>query len=444
MLQTRPIGCKPIPLPASPCHSGAALRQATACFAPPSPNAPVTRKFLLSSPAVVLAAGFLVLFISGGSRFAIGLTLKTVVEEFGWVRSDIGLAVALFQIVSAVCLYVAGTMADRTSPVLVLGGGLTIAGIGIGLMGFMSAPWHALLFYGVLFAIGNGMASLTPVIVMVTRVFPRRIGFANAIAMSGMSVGQLVVVAALAAVLVAIGWRSVFFWLGLAHLALVPVLLAVLPRGHDGAAPKAVIDPSRSRTIGEVARTRQFRLLLGVYAMCGFDDFFVTTHLVAFAQDRGLNPFIAGNLLALMGLAALLGVIAAGAWSDRSGPRAPAAASFAARIVIFALIMINQSAAMVTLFAVIFGFTFLVTAPLTVPFVAESFGTQKLGALTGLITMVHHICGGLGAYLGAALFDASGGYDRAFFVMMASSIVAIALTFCLNRPDRWRLERIPS
>jgi len=252
------------------------------------------------------------------------------------------------------------------------------------------------------------------------------------------------VVAALAAVLVAVGWRSVFFWLGLAHLALVPVLLAVLPRGHDGAAPKAVIDPSRSRTIGEVARTRQFRLLLGVYAMCGFDDFFVTTHLVAFAQDRGLNPFIAGNLLALMGLAALLGVIAAGAWSDRSGPRAPAAASFAARIVIFALIMINQSAAMVTLFAVIFGFTFLVTAPLTVPFVAESFGTQKLGALTGLITMVHHICGGLGAYLGAALFDASGGYDRAFFVMMASSIVAIALTFCLNRPDRWRLERIPS
>jgi predicted MFS family arabinose efflux permease len=402
----------------------------------------VTRKSLLASPAVVLAAGFLVLFISGGSRFAIGLTLKTVVEEFGWVRSDIGLAVALFQIVSAVCLYVAGTMADRTSPLLVLGGGLTIAGIGIGLMGFMSAPWHALLLYGVVFAIGNGMASLTPVIVMVTRVFPRRIGFANAIAMSGMSVGQLVVVAVLAAVLVAIGWRSVFFWLGLAHLALVPVLLAVLPRGHDGAAPpvpQAARDPSPSRTIGEIARTRQFRLLLGVYAMCGFDDFFVTTHLVAFAQDRGLNPFVAGNLLALMGLAALLGVIAAGAWSDRSGPKAPAAASFAMRIIIFALILINQSAAMVTLFALIFGFTFLVTAPLTVPFVAESFGTQKLGALTGLITMVHHICGGLGAYLGAALFDASGGYDRAFFVMMASSIVAIALTFCLNRPQRWRL-----
>lgn len=406
------------------------------CCTHTSPNKPVAQKPLLSRPAVVLAAGFMVLFIGGGSRFAIGLTLKSVVEEFGWVRSDIGLAVALFQIVSAVCLFIAGTLADRTSPLVVLGGGLTIAGLGIGLMGFMSAPWHALLLYGVLFAIGNGMASLTPVVVMVTRAFPRRIGFANAIAMSGMSVGQLVVVAALAAVLVAIGWRSVFFWLGLAHIALVPVLLAVLPRSHDRAATHATTDAEPSRTIGEVARTRQFRLLLGVYAMCGFDDFFVTTHLVAFAQDRGLNPFVAGNMLALMGLAALLGVIVAGAWSDRSGPRAPAAASFAMRILVFALIMVNQSATMVTLFALVFGFTFLVTAPLTVPFVAQSFGTQKLGALTGLITMVHHICGGIGAYLGAALFDASGGYDRAFLVMMASSVVALALTFCLQRPHR--------
>jgi predicted MFS family arabinose efflux permease len=47
--------------------------------------------------------------------------------------------------------------------------------------------------------------------------------------------------------------------------------------------------------------------------------------------------------------------------------------------------------------------------------------------------MVHHICGGLGAYLGAAVFDATGGYDRAFAVMMTSSIVALVLTFCLHR-----------
>ncbi|MGA7426648.1 MAG: MFS transporter, partial [Rhodoplanes sp.] len=128
----------------------------------------MSRKPLLSSAAVVLAVGFLVLFIGGGARFAIGLTLKSVVEDFGWGRTELGVAVALFQLVSAVCMYIAGSMADRASPRLVLGGGLIIAGIGIGLMSLMAAPWHALLLYGVVFAIGNGAASLIPVSVMVT------------------------------------------------------------------------------------------------------------------------------------------------------------------------------------------------------------------------------------------------------------------------------------
>jgi predicted MFS family arabinose efflux permease len=395
---------------------------------------------LLSSAVVVLAVGFLVLFIGGGARFAIGLTLKSVVEDFGWGRTELGVAVALFQLVSAVCMYIAGTMADRTSPRLVLGGGLIIAGIGIGLMSLMAAPWHALLLYGVVFAIGNGAASLIPVSVMVTRSFPQRIGLANAVVMSGMSVGQLVMIAALAAVLVAVGWRSVFAWLGVAHLLPLPLLLFAIP-GKGKAGARHAPQPLQGLAVAETARTRQFWLLLGIYSLCGFDDFFVTTHLVAFAQDRGLDPFIAGNLLALMGLAALLGVIAAGAWSDRSGPARPAAASFAARIAVFALVLVDQSPTSVTIFALMFGVTFLVTAPLTVPFVAESFGMRNLGGIIGLITMVHHICGGIGAYLGAAVFDATGGYDRAFAAMMASSIIALALTFCLNRPPRLRFAK---
>lgn len=58
---------------------------------------------------------------------------------------------------------------------------------------------------------------------------------------------------------------------------------------------------------------------------------------------------------------------------------------------------------------------------------SESFGTRHLGALTGLITMVHQIFGGIGAYLGAAVFDATGTYDTAFKTMLAVSLVAVLL-----------------
>jgi predicted MFS family arabinose efflux permease len=176
-------------------------------------------------------------------------------------------------------------------------------------------------------------------------------------------------------------------------------------------------------------------VLLAIYAICGFDDFFVSTHVVAYAQDRGIGSLFAGNLLAVMGLTALLGVFATGAVSDRLGPVWPTAAAFAARLFVFALVMVDQSIVSITIFALVFGVTFLVTAPLTVLFVAQYFGARHLGALTGLITMVHHMCGGAGAYLGSAVFDHTGSYDFAFPIMLLSSLVALFLLVLLrNKP----------
>ena len=386
---------------------------------------------LSTSATIALAAGFFVLFIGGGARFAIGLTLRPMVEEFGWDRSQLGVAVAVFQFVSAAAMYVAGTLADRISLRLVLGGGLAASGVAIGLMSLVAAPWHAVVLYGFLFAIGNGAASITPVGVMVTRAFPGRTGLANAVVTSGMSMGQLVMVAALAAVLVTIGWRSVFVWLGVAYLFLLPLVLAAIP-GGGSAKHRAAMAPQSGMSVAAAARTRRFWLLLIVYAVCGFGDFFVSTHVVAFAQDRGIAALPAGNLLALMGLTGLLGVLLAGYWSDRAGPMWPTAASFAARAAVFALVIIDQSPLSVAIFALVFGLTFLMTAPLTVVFVRDSFGMRNLGALTGLITMVHHVCGGIGAYIGAAIFDATSRYDIAFVIMFIVSAIVAALTLSLR------------
>ena len=378
-------------------------------------------------PALALVACFLVLLIGGGARFAIGLTFKPMVDEFGWSRGELGLAVGLYMVVSACATLITGRMADRFSPRVLLIGGTVIGGAGIALMSLVTQPWHALVLYGVVFAIGNGAASLVIVGVIVTRAYPDRAGLANAVAVSGMSVGQLVMIAILAAVMVQIGWRAVFIWIGVAHLLLLPLLIGIPGRSADGGAPKGEL-PLR-----DAARSRQFWLLIAIYAICGLDDFFVTTHVAAFAQDRGLSPLIAGNLLALMGLTGLAGVIASGLASDRLGPVWPTAAAFVARIVVFAWIAIDQSPLSIAVFGLVFGATFLVTAPLTVVFVRQSFGTRNLGALAGLITMTHQIFGGLGAYAGAAIFDATGGYDAAFVVMLASAVVALALTLMLRR-----------
>lgn len=387
--------------------------------------------FVSIGALLTLVAVFLVLFVGSGARFAIGVTFKPIVEHFDWDRSTLGLAVAVFQVVSAITLFFSGYITDRVGPRLILVAGMTISAVGIGLMSFIAAPWHALVLYGIVFAVGNGAASTIPIGVLVTRLFPDRAALANAIAISGMSLGLLVMIALLAAILLLISWQVVFLLLGIAHLAILPLLFLAIPKAEKGEAVKRKLVAGLD--IVKVVRLREFWILLIVYALCGLDDFFVSTHVVAYAQDRGIESLFAGNLLAVMGLTALLGVFATGAASDRFGPIWPTAISFVARLFVFALLMFDQSSVSITIFSLVFGASFLVTAPLTVVFVLQYFGRRHLGTLTGLITMVHHIFGGVGAYLGSAIFDFTGNYELAFPIMMLSSAIALLLLVLLRR-----------
>ena len=298
-------------------------------------------------------------------------------------------------------------------------------------MSLISQPWHALLLYGVVFAIGNGAASLVIVGVIVMRAYPGRAGLANAVAISGMSVGQLLMMAMLAPVMVQVGWRWVFIWIGdRASRAAAADARAAGTRGRAagrrGAARGAVAARGGAHA-AVLAAARDLRDLRARRLSSSPPMWW------RFAQDSGLDALFSGHLLALMGLTGLVGVIAAGLESDRVGPIRPTAAAFVARMLVFGWIAFDQSLLSITIFALVFGSTFLVTAPLTVVFVRESFGTKNLGALAGLITMVHQIFGGLGAYAGAAIFDATGGYEPAFVVMLISAVVALALTLMLAR-----------
>ena len=381
-------------------------------------------------PTVIFATAFLILFVGGGARFAIGLTFKPMLAEFHWARGELGLAVGVYLVVSAFATYLAGRLADRVSPRLLLNTGVIISGIGIGLMSVVKQPWQALLIYGLVFAVGSGLASLTPVGVMVTHAFPRRTGICQCrghLRDKRWAVGNDC--AACRSPNRKLDGVPCFILLALAHLALIPLLISTLP-SHVHHQPAEVVRVGLS--VRDAARTSRFWLLLMIYAICGFDDFFVSTHVVAFAQDRGVEALLAGNLLALMGFTGLIGLVATALISDRIGPMWTAAIAFTARVGVFCLIAVDTSTPSIAIFSLVFGATFLVTAPLTVLFVRDHFGIAHLGALTGVITMVHQIFGGIGAYGGALIFDATGTYQAAFILLLVASTLALILTLLIG------------
>lgn len=140
-----------------------------------------------------------------------------------------------------------------------------------------------------------------------------------------------------------------------------------------------------------------------------------------------------------MGLLGLIGVLTAGVISDSWGAARPTALCFAFRIGIFTYIIFFQSTPSILVFALLYGFTFLITAPLTLVFVANIFGTERLGTLSGLISMVHQFGGGLGAFVGGYIFDHWGSYENAFVLMLAFAILGVLFTLMIRERPMARL-----
>ena len=84
-------------------------------------------------------------------------------------------------------------------------------------------------------------------------------------------------------------------------------------------------------------------------------------------------------------------------------------------------------------FALLYGVTFWITAPLSAVYTREHFGAKHLGTINGFITMAHNGFGGLGAYIGGVVFDTYGNYDLVLQLLLGLAISAFLLSRMIGR-----------
>ena len=401
----------------------------------------------LSYAHVILAVGFVLLFFGTGSRYVFGLVLVPMTEDLSVSRSTLSSALLAFMLVSAVAMPFIGRLIDGQSIKSVMAVGAVLSASAIVLMGMVNAAWQIFALYGLLYAVGFASTSVAPVSVLMSRWFPNNTGLASSAAITGNGTGQLVIIALLTSFLSDIGWRRAYVILGLVNAAVVvPMVMLFVRSGGALASARPRPGPASggSTSLRDVLAAREFWLVAIMYTVCGFQDFFFATHIVAFAQDRGVSDLLAGNILAFMGLAGLVGVLLSGGLADRHGACRPTLLCFFLRIGLFGYILFMQDAVSIAAVALVYGFTFTMTAPLTVVFAGNIFGTARLGSVSGLINMTHQVAGGLGAFIGAVIFDATGSYTGAFALMFALSVLAAVSTAMIReRPYSGSVRAVP-
>ncbi len=204
------------------------------------------------------------------------------------------------------------------------------------------------------------------------------------------------------------------------------------PRSSDDERQPRSSTSRRDVELRGALRTPSFWLFFVAMFICGGGDFLVATHLVPLVTDHGLSPITAGNMLAWYGLMSMIGLLVVGPASDLVGNKLPIALTFLLRVVLFVLITQIQTQTAFYIFALAFGFTHLMTAPLTATLVGKLYGLSHVGVIVGSITTVHHLAGGLWTYAAGLGFDYTGSYQAAFYLSAVLAFVALLCSFSIR------------
>jgi MFS family permease len=390
----------------------------------------------------VLSACFIILFFQSGARYAFSVMFKPMLADLGWNRTSLSGAYFLNMTFFALTMSIGGRLYDRYGPKWVILISTIFMSAGYVGIAFIDTLWEFYICYGLLAAIGFGGASIPLVAALMSNWFEKRRGLAISLAISGNCIGQFLLVPVFTAIVSSYDWRISYALIGLIMLVVNTVLCFTVIRGNpydfgikpygsvrqDLPRPDTIRESpgSRPQDLGlkEALRTHSFWLFLIAMSICGSGDFLVAVHLVAFLTDIGIPFKTAGNMLALLGLLSLGGILAAGPASDRIGSRWPIALTFVLRFMLYILILKYPNKVNFYIFALLFGFTFLITAPLTATLMGKLYGLSHVGLLSGFVTTVHHLTGGFWAYMAGMVFDRTGSYRLIFVISAAMCLIA--------------------
>ena len=382
-----------------------------------------------ANPAIpwsIVICGCLIALLAFGPRSAMGFFQLPLLADTGWDRTTFGLAMAIQNLLWGIGQPVFGALADKYGAwrMLALGGALYAAGLAM--MADPSSPLMLHIGGGVLVGVGVGAGSFGIVLAAFARnVAPEHRSVVFGVGTAAGSAGMFVFAPLSQGLIDAVGWSDTLVYMSLLMLA-IPVL-AIPLRGNaaSGLTSRHEMEQTVAEALREAFRHQSYLLLIAGFFVCGFQVAFITAHFPAYLGDIGIEAAYAVVALALIGFFNIIGSLASGVIGQRySKPVFLTLLYIGRSIAITAFLLLPQTPASVTVFAIAMGLLWLSTVAPTNALVAVMFGARHLGMLGGLVFFSHQVGSFLGVWLGGYLYDRLGTYDPVWWLGVALGIFA--------------------
>ncbi|WP_458791571.1 MFS transporter [Yoonia sp. MH D7] len=377
----------------------------------------------------VLIAGCLIIMTGFSIRASFGVFQIPIATEYGWMRSEFSLAIAIQNLAWGVGQPIFGAIADRIGDRKAIIAGALFYAAGLLLSAGATTP-EAHQFYEILVGFGIAGTGFGVILAVVGRASSdSNRSMSLAIATAAGSAGQVFGAPLAEYLLTFMTWQQTFT----TFAAMILAVLMVLPMMRSPVtASKTELAETMGETLKRAFRDPSYTLIFLGFFSCGYQLAFVTAHFPAFVTEM-CGPILTGSLLAnigitstsalgaiaisLIGLANIGGTLLAGYLGNRYSKKYLLAGIYTGRTIIAtAFILTPMTPLTVVLFSIGMGSLWLATVPLTSGLVAHLYGVRYMGTLYGIVFFSHQLGSSLGVWLGGALYDAYGTYTHVWWI----------------------------
>lgn len=377
----------------------------------------------------VLVAGCVIIMTGFAIRASFGVFQIPIASEFGWMRADFSLAIAIQNLAWGIGQPIFGAIAEKIGDRKAIIAGALFYAAGLMLSAGATTPL-AHQMYEILVGFGIAGTGFGVILAVVGRASSdENRSMSLAIATAAGSAGQVFGAPLAEYLLSFMTWQQTF----MVFAALILSVLMVLPMMRSPiTATKTELEETMGATLKRAFKDPSYTLIFLGFFSCGYQLAFVTAHFPAFITEM-CGPIAQGSMLAslgitttsalgaiaisLIGLANIGGTLLAGYLGKRYSKKYLLAGIYTGRTIIAAaFILTPMTPTTVILFSICMGSLWLATVPLTSGLVAHLYGIRYMGTLYGIVFFSHQLGSFLGVWLGGALYDIYGTYTHVWWV----------------------------
>jgi MFS family permease len=376
--------------------------------------------------------------LSFGAVTSVPILFAPIARDFGWAHGRVALIHTITMACAGFGSIVLGRLLDRRGFFVIAVCAAVATGGGLVLASHARSFWQMVFAFGLLVGgIGQG-AFFSPLTAAVSHWFERHRAIAVSIALSGQSVGGLLLPPLLRVAAENFGWRSALQTYGiLCSLGMLAAAMLYAPEhplartAAPGPAPHSV----RSRPGTRIT------MLLGTALFCSNTATFgIAGHMVAYGESVGMGPAGAGALMSVLFGITLFSRLGAGAWLARHGAFRTMLAMLLLHLAGAWGVFVSSSQASLLIALVATGLGFGGYLPAFGSLVRSMFPAKEAGRRLSELYLLGFFGAGAGTWLVGALRDAYGGQWHAAFLttaVLASGTPVIVLA-CRGELDRVR------